>query len=112
MGTFSSLWTLKGMAIFSSLISVNLHCKPEGSLGHKVYHKPKYINLYLSTNSHHNSSKKQALLSMLVHGNRSLCDWESLHSKLEFLKTIFRQTAAATNRSDGLSKCWGVSHCP
>jgi hypothetical protein len=55
--------------------------KPDGSLGHKVYHKPIHTNLHLDFNSHHNPSNKQAVLSMLVHRARFLCDQDILHSK-------------------------------
>jgi hypothetical protein len=67
---------------------INIHRKPDDSLGHKVYRN---TNLYLNSNSHHHPSKKQAVLSTLVHGARSLCDQESLHGELEFLRTTFRQ---------------------
>jgi hypothetical protein len=45
-------------------------------------HKPTHTNLYLHANSHHHPSNKQAVLSMLVHRARALCDHESLHDEL------------------------------
>jgi hypothetical protein len=72
-------------------LDIDIYRKPDGSLGHKVYHKPTHTNLYLNSNSHHHPSNKQAVLSTLVHRARSLCDQESLHSELEFLRTTFRQ---------------------
>jgi hypothetical protein len=70
---------------------IDIHRKPDGSLGHKVYHKPTRTNLYLNSNSHHHPFNKQAVFSTLMHRARSLCDQESLHSELEFLRTTFRQ---------------------
>jgi hypothetical protein len=72
-------------------LDINMYHKPDGSLGRKVYHKPMHTNLYLNSNSQHHPSNKQAVLSKLVHRARSLCDQESLHSELEFLRTTFRQ---------------------
>jgi hypothetical protein len=60
-------------------------------LGDKVYRKPTNTNLYLNSNSQHHPSNKQAVLSTLVHRARSLCDQESLHGELEFLRTTFRK---------------------
>jgi hypothetical protein len=72
-------------------LDIDIHHKSDGSLGHKVYCKPTHTNLYLNSNSHHHPSNKQAVLSTLVHMARSLCDQESLHGELEFLRTTFRQ---------------------
>jgi hypothetical protein len=71
-------------------LDIDMYRKPDGSLGHKVYCKPTHSNLYLNSNSHHHPSNKQAILSMLVHRARSLCDRESLHDELEFLRATFR----------------------
>jgi hypothetical protein len=48
-------------------------------------------NLYLNAGSHHHPSSKQAVLSTLVHRARALCDQDSLHAELVFLKDVFRQ---------------------
>jgi hypothetical protein len=56
-----------------------------------VYRKATHTNLYLNAGSHHHPSSKQALLSTLVHRGRALCDQESLHAELVFLKDVFRQ---------------------
>jgi hypothetical protein len=45
-----------------------------------------HTNLYLHADSHHHPSNKQAVLSTLVHRARALCDHESLHDELEFLR--------------------------
>jgi hypothetical protein len=73
--------------------NINNYHKHDGSLGHKVYHKPTQTNLYLNSSSHHHPSIKQAVLSMLMHRARSLCDWESLHAELEFLRDTFWQNS-------------------
>jgi hypothetical protein len=70
-------------------LDIDIHRKPDGLLDHKVYRKPTHTNLHL--NSHHHPSNKHAVLSTLVHRARSLCDQESLHGGLEFLRTTFRQ---------------------
>jgi hypothetical protein len=72
-------------------LDIDIYHKPVGSLGHKVYHKPMHTNLYLNSNSYHHPSNKQAVLVTLVQRARSLCDQESLHGKLEFLRITFRQ---------------------
>jgi hypothetical protein len=53
-------------------LDIVIYHKPDGSLGHKVYHKPTHTNLYLNSKSHHHPSNKQAVLSMLVQKARSL----------------------------------------
>jgi hypothetical protein len=53
--------------------------------------KYKHTSLYLNSNSHHHPSNKKAVVSTLVPRGRSLCDQESLHGELEFLRTTFRQ---------------------
>jgi hypothetical protein len=72
-------------------IDIRVYRKPDGSLGHRVYSKPTHTNLYLHANSHHHPSNKQAVLSTLVHRTRALCDHESLHDELEFLKDTFKR---------------------
>jgi RsiW-degrading membrane proteinase PrsW (M82 family) len=37
-----------------------------GSLGHTVYRKPTYTNLYLCASSHHHPAQKCAILSTLI----------------------------------------------
>jgi hypothetical protein len=76
-------------------LDIDIYHKPDGSLGHKVYRKPMHTNLHLNSNSHHNPSNKQAVLSTLVHRAQSLCVQESLHSELEFLRTTFRQNGCS-----------------
>jgi hypothetical protein len=48
-------------------------------------------NLYQNPGSNHRPSNKQAVLATLVHRVRALCDKESLHDELVFLKTTFRK---------------------
>jgi hypothetical protein len=71
---------------------LDIYSKPYGSLGHNVYRKPTHTNLYLNPNFHHHPSNIQAVLSTLVHRARSLCDQESLHGELDFLRTILRKS--------------------
>jgi hypothetical protein len=73
------------------LLNIDICRIPDGSLGHKVYRKPTHTNLYLNLASHHHPSSKQAVLSTVVHRARALCDKESLHEELEFLKSTFRE---------------------
>jgi hypothetical protein len=72
-------------------LDIDIYRRPDGSLGHRVYHKATPTNLYLNAGSHHHPSSKQAVLSTLVHRARALCDQESLHAELVFLKDVFRQ---------------------
>jgi hypothetical protein len=51
----------------------DIYRRPDGSLGHKVYHKLIHTNLYLNSGSHyHPPNNKQAILSTLVHRARAL----------------------------------------
>jgi hypothetical protein len=68
-----------------------IYRRPDGSLGHKVYRKPTHTNLYLNAKSHHHPSKKQAVLSTLIHRARALCDEDSLQTLLVFLRDVFKQ---------------------
>jgi hypothetical protein len=56
-----------------------------------VFTRPTHTNVYLHSESHHHPSNILALLSALSHTARPLCDKESLHNELEFLKTTFRK---------------------
>ena len=79
-------------------LDIDIYRRPDGSLGHKVYRKPTHTNLYLNPGSHHHPSNKQAILATLVHRARALCDNESLHGELEFLKPISRITGTVLSR--------------
>jgi hypothetical protein len=50
-----------------------------------------HTNLYLNPGSHHHPSSKQAVLSTLVQRARALCDQDSLHAELVFLRDVFKQ---------------------
>jgi hypothetical protein len=69
----------------------DIYRRPDGSLGHKVYGKPKQTNLYLISKSRHHPSNKQAVLSPLVHRTRALSDEDSLQAELVFLRDVFKQ---------------------
>jgi hypothetical protein len=43
-------------------LDIDVYRKTDGSLGHKVYHKPTHTNLYLHQNSHHHPAHKQPVL--------------------------------------------------
>jgi hypothetical protein len=66
----------------------------DGSLGHKVYHKPTHTNLYLSTKSHYHPFNKQVVLSTLVHRVRALCG-ESLQAEFIFQRDVFEQNGCS-----------------
>jgi hypothetical protein len=53
-------------------LDIDIYWRPDGSLGHRVYHKPTHTNLYLNSSSHHHPSNKHAVLSTLVHRVRTL----------------------------------------
>jgi hypothetical protein len=72
-------------------LDIDVYKRPEGSLGHKVYRKPTRTNLYLNPGSQYHPCNKQAILATLVHRARALCDKDSLHGELEFLKTTSKE---------------------
>ncbi|XP_021938281.1 uncharacterized protein LOC110838924 [Zootermopsis nevadensis] len=79
-------------------LDIDIHRKPDGSLGHKLYRKPTHTDLYLNSNSHHHPSNKQAVLSTLVHRAKALCDHKSLQSELETLTTTYRKNGYSTRQ--------------
>jgi hypothetical protein len=74
-----------------TFLDIDIYRRPDGSLDHRVYRKTTHTNLYLNAGSHNHPSSKQAVLSTLVNRARALCDQESLHAELVFLKDVFRQ---------------------
>jgi hypothetical protein len=56
-----------------------------------VFTRRTHTNFYLHSESHHHPFNILAVLSALSHTARPLCDNESLHDELEFLKTTFRK---------------------
>jgi hypothetical protein len=76
--------------IMETELGLYISRRPNGSLGHKAYHKPTYSNLSLNVKSHHHPSNRQAVLSTLVHRARALCDQDSLQAKLVFLRDVFK----------------------
>ncbi|KDR09574.1 hypothetical protein L798_00533 [Zootermopsis nevadensis] len=74
-------------------LNIDIHRKPDGSLGHKFYCKPTHTNLYLNSDSHYHHFNKQAILSTLVHRARALCNQESLQGELELLRITFRKNS-------------------
>jgi hypothetical protein len=52
----------------------------------QVTQKPGHTNLKLNISSHHYPLNKQVLLPMLIHGARALCNQDSAHAELVFLK--------------------------
>jgi hypothetical protein len=83
-------------------LDIDIYRRPHGSLGRKVYRKPTHTNLYLNPASHHHPPpSKQAVLSILVHRATALCDKESLHEELEFLKSTFRENGYSLKQIQG-----------
>jgi hypothetical protein len=72
-------------------LDIYIYGRPDGSLGHKVHCKPTHTNLYHNAKFHHHPSNKQAVLSILVHRARALCDEASLQAELVFLREVFKQ---------------------
>ena len=77
-------------------IDIDIYRRPDGTLDHKVYRKSTPTNLYLNSGLHQHPSKIQCVFSTLVHGSWALCDKESLHDELEFLRTTFRENCYST----------------
>ena len=73
-----------------AFLDIDIYRKIDGTLGHKVYHKPTHTNLYLQQSSHHHPAQKQSVLTSLIHRARALCDEDSLPQELEFLTAVFK----------------------
>jgi len=71
-------------------LDVDVYRRNDGSLGHKVYHKPTHTNLYLQQSSHHHPANKQLLITSLIQRAKTLCDQDSLPQELEFLTSVFK----------------------
>jgi hypothetical protein len=84
-------------------LDIGTYRKHDGSLGHRVYHKPTHSNLYLHSICHHHPYNKQSVFPKLLHMARALCDHVSLHDELNFLKDIFKRNGYGDCRSEGLS---------
>jgi hypothetical protein len=80
-------------------LDIDIYRRPYGFLCHRVYRKATHMNLYLNTESYHHPSNKQAVLSTLVHRARALCDGDSLHAELVFLRDVFRQNGYKVRQS-------------
>ena len=82
-GIYNS-WRWRGMATYPFLTSTYTRDQMTPWAIRSTENQP--TNLYLN-----NSSNLQALLSTLVHTARAPCDKESLHEKMEFPKTMFKE---------------------
>jgi hypothetical protein len=79
-------------------LDTDTYRRPDGSLGHRMYHKPIHTNLYLNAGSHHCPSNKHAALSTLVHRVRVLCNQDNMHAQLVFLGMFSGRTIKMTCR--------------
>jgi len=79
-------------------LDIDIYWRPDGALGHKIFRKPTDTNLYLNPGSHHYPSNTQGVLSTLLHRTRALCDKESLHDEMDFLKTTFKENGFSIKR--------------
>jgi hypothetical protein len=61
--------------------------------------------LLILTFPHHHPINKHAILSILVHRARNLCDQDRLHADLVFLGDIFRQICRALNPLPRVAQC-------
>jgi hypothetical protein len=60
-------------------------------VAHTMYRKPIHTNIYLNARSHQHSSSKLDVLSTMVYRARALCDRDSLHAELVFVRNVFRK---------------------
>jgi hypothetical protein len=86
-------------------LDIDIYGRADGSLANTVYCKPTHTNLYLNSNTLHHPSNKHAILSILVHRARALCDHDSFHAELVFLGDIFRQICRALNPLPRVAQC-------
>jgi hypothetical protein len=79
-------------------LEIDVYRKMDGSLCHRVYHKPTHTNLYLHQNSHHHPAHKQSVLASLIQRATALCDQDSLNQEMEFLTTVFKNNGYSTQQ--------------
>jgi hypothetical protein len=73
-------------------LDIDIYRTPHGSLGHKVYRKLTHTNLYITWLHIITPPTNRPFLQPWSTGSvRALCDKESLHEELQFLKTTFRE---------------------
>jgi hypothetical protein len=60
-------FTMEKEEVHLPFLNIDVYRKTNGSLGHKVYHKPTHTNLNLHQNSHHHPAHKQSVLTSLLH---------------------------------------------
>ena len=84
-------------------LDIDIYRRLEGSLGHKAYQKPTHNYLYLNPGSRLHSSNIQAILSMLVHRARVLCNKESSMMSWSSSKPLSGKMVIVSNRYDGPS---------
>jgi hypothetical protein len=91
-------------------LDIDIYRRPDGSLGHRVYHKPTHTNLYFNAGSNDHPSNKEVVLSTLVHRARALCDEDSLHVELVLLRNVFRQNDYNDRQIHNvLNRCTNIS---
>jgi hypothetical protein len=65
-------------------LDIDIYRRPDGSLGHRVYHKPTHTNLYLNSSSHHHQTSmpysphwytEQELCATRTAFMESWCSW-------------------------------------
>nr|XP_012143822.1 PREDICTED: uncharacterized protein LOC105662853 [Megachile rotundata] len=65
--------------------------KADGTLGHKVYRKPTHTNRYVHATSHHHPSKKNSVITSLIHRATCISEKENLANELEHIRSTLQQ---------------------
>jgi len=60
-----------------SFLGIDIYRRSDSSLGHTVYRKPTYIDLYLNAKSRHHSTNMHSMFGTLLHRTRDLRPVES-----------------------------------
>lgn len=70
-------------------LDVQAYRKPDGSVGHNVYHKPTRTHQYLHATCLHHTAHQRSVLCTFIHRAERLSDEDSLQMELEHQQSVF-----------------------
>jgi hypothetical protein len=80
-------------------ISIDIYSRDNGAMGHTVYTKATYMNLYLNTQLHCCPVNILSVLSTLAHRARAVCNQHSLLGELNTLQSTLHNNRHSQKKS-------------